>query len=206
MGITATQNLRFPDATDFVDDMASYIETLARQLDSRMRGHDLDQLRTNTERPFCVLRTSGPQTINSTADPTTSLIKFDTVLVDTDNMADLDNLPQAMTIRTPGWYQFGWYAVCPSTGCTPGTGVGIWQTNSASGGFSNVALFGSKNTQTTDANNGWVPGGSSELGRASTLSPPPTWGWINLLITGTACASLINCQFAKIWAYKVRDL
>lgn len=204
MGITATQNLHYPDSTDFVEDHAANLETLARQLDARMRAHDLDVARIGEGRPFCVIDRVAPQILTLTADNSTATITFDTVRADTDNMAQLDVLGQAIFINTPGYYHLGFYAIVAGTGCVAGTGAMLWTAGTSPNG-SWTPIISGRVIEQTDGGNGVLPGSGSYYGNARTPLPQ-AWGWVRPFATGTNCATSWTTTFARLWAYKVRDL
>lgn len=206
MGITATQNLHFTDGTDAVEDHSTNIEVLARQLDARLRSHDLDTDRFGEDKPFCVLDITVPQILTVASGLSVGAIVFDTIRVDTAGMADLDALPQAMSMRSPGYYQVGFYINSSGTGCVAGSGAALWQANqSAISPYPTMALYGSAHSQIVDFANGWPAGGAASI-LARSDDATETWGWMNVLVTGTSCPATITINYARLWAYKVRDL
>lgn len=204
MGITGTQNLHYPDATDFVEDHSTNLEVLARQVDARMRSHDLDVIRGGEGRPMCVLDAVAPQTIVlNSGNQFDAMVKFDTVRFDTDGMANLDVEQHSMTFQTRGYYALGFYGNIPSSGCVAGTGAALWQAGVNLNIIPRPSLLGDRFNQVTDGNNGWVPGNISCVGIVSTL--PLAWGWATAGVTGTNCATTLTVNFARLWAFKIRD-
>lgn len=203
MGITGTQNLHFTDGTDAVEDHSTNLEVLARQLDSRMRSHDLDLTRFSTDLPMCVMDITLPTTTNwNTQNVLDAMIRFDTVQLDTDGMANLDVLPHAMTINTPGWYQFGFYVYQAVSTFNAGSEILIEANNTVSA-YSKVSLSGIPWSICTDQGNG-VPGGGSLLGNGAVGD---TWGFVKVAPwVSTGGQNVVTTNFARLWAYKVRDL
>lgn len=207
MGITATQNLHYTDGTDAVEDHSTNLEVLARQLDSRMHLHDLDADRFGADLPMCVLESSAPQTINwNVNNVLLNSMKFDTVLIDSDNMANLDALPYAMTFNTLGFWQVGFYAWSPTLGCLAGSGSsGLFSANnSVPNDLGNVTTFGGTSQSVFDGDTGNVAGQGASLARVDGF--PATWGWVSVSPNGgTNCASIVTINYVRLWAFKVRD-
>jgi hypothetical protein len=201
LGITGTQNLHYTDSTDAVEDHSTNLEVLARQLDARMRAHDLDIDRAGENRPFCVLDITLPPVV-AVNTATTNYVPFDTVQADTAGMADLDANPYAMSFVSPGYYQVGLYATAPTTGCVAGTGAIVWQINQNS--LFSITVYGENHMQMTDGGNGWVAVSGSNLAKVDDITEQ--WGWMTALVTGTNCPAILTVSYARIWAYKVRDL
>lgn len=203
MGITGTQNLHFTDVTDAVEDHSTNLEVLARQLDSRLRSHDLDVTRFSTDLPMCVMDITLPTTTNwNTQNVLDAMLRFDTVQLDTDGMANLDVLPHAMTINTPGWYQFGFYAFQLTSTFALGGEI-LFEANNTILGYSKVSLNGLAWSISTDQGNG-VPGGGSLLGKAAAGD---TWGFVKVVPwAATGGQNVVTTNFARLWAYKVRDI
>lgn len=201
---TATQNLTVPVSTDFIEDQWSYHAAMAGQLEQRFNSHDDDAARVSPP-PLAVLDCTisrnypTPATDNNQYD---TMIMFDTVVVDTAGMADLDVNPWALTPPTVGMYHFNCYVKVLPSGCTgPGTVTLSLSSRGATGVIFDVtgktqslevALTGS--TSVCVAGDLWV----TSLGKS--------YGFPIIGFLGSSCAATFTPVYARFAMYKVRDL
>lgn len=209
-GITATQNLTYPTGSDFVRDHSAWVETLGRQIDARLTSHDVDAARYGDGRPLCRLKTSGTQTVTpGAANRLDQMVKFDTVDVDTDGIANLDAINWGVILNTAGYYRYGFYVSLLTTGCVTGTGFAQFSINSGLPASipapAPTFIGGGRITTAPDNQTGFSCNGcSSGIARADT-PPALVGGVVPSIYAGTTCATVLTVLTARLWVYKIRD-
>lgn len=199
---TGTQNLTVPVSTDNIEDQWSYQAAMAGQLEQRFNSHDADVARYNPRATAIIDATAirnypNPVTDNNQFD---TMIRFDTVMVDTVGMVDLESNPWAVTPIETGMYHFNCYVKVLPSGCTTGgvqarlqsIGTGTVSVNSTASQSAEVALTGS--TSVNWAGEFLV----SKLGSSV--------GFVIVSFYGGSCAQTFTPVYARLGVYKVRDL
>jgi len=200
-GMTATQRLTYPTSGDNLKEQAQYLETLAKQLDARAAANAA-VLASQLNRPFAVIDCTIPNSISTTT--TTSLIKFDSVVVDTAGLADLSADQRVITLP-PGYWLVGGYVDFLGTAgggsnCTTGAITlrlncdnatpNIWSQMGKDGGSGGLHTY------------------VQASGLAQVASPAlPGKLYLNADIAyGSACTFVLTAFTARMWAFKVREL
>lgn len=189
--LTATQGLLRTTATDNPRLMATYLETLATQVDRRMATQAFNQRRSR-RRPFACLQVNTEVAYDANLQP--DEIPFDTVAEDTAGLADLSEDPRVINLKTAGWWIVGGYVH------TTGFGAAASDTQitiSAGGGF-----FVADSVR--DGAIGLAAVGASFLARI----PTPNTNQVKMTITwnGSSTSSVTTLRYAEMWAWRVRDL
>lgn len=193
-GTTATQNLVYPTSGDLLKDQGKYHRDLAVALDNRLRSHDVDIARS-ARPPFALVERTTQKTYDLSFGGQSVLFDFENVLEDTAGMVSLENDSSVIQTTGIGWWNIGVYAKLAQTSCSPG--------------YCN--LYISNDTGDTvnlmhDAVVGFVAGSSEDLIRVvnSTIGFPKITAHVSF--SGSNCASTFTILYARMWAYKVRDL
>lgn len=200
--ITGTQNLTVPVSTDFVEDQWLYHGQMAGQMENRFNSHDSDYQRYSPPALTIIDSTIVQNYPNPVTDSNQfdTMIRFNTVMVDVTGMADLESNPWALTPQETGMYHFSCYAKVLPSGCNPGVvtgtvsarGSGTISVCSTSTQSLEVALTGS-----TSVN--WA--GDFMVTKLGSAFGFPVIGFL-----GSSCASTFTPVYARLGAYKVRDL
>lgn len=186
---TATQNLTRTTSTDDPKQMATYLATLASEVDLRMAAHYYDLGRSQRP-PFAVVR----RLVESAFDITSSgRVGFDTVEEDTAGLVDLSVSDLVINLRQTGWWMFGGYIHC--------TGFG----SAASDTSINVLAAGVNAVNAVrDAAIGLAAVSVSSLTQVTT--PNVSTCTMSISFAGASTSNVTTLRFAEMWAYKVRDL
>lgn len=201
---TGTQNLTIPSSSDFIEDQWDYHGQMARQLEQRYNLHDADAARYNPRALTivdCTVQASypNPVTDNNQFD---TMIKFDTVMVDTAGMADLENNPWALTPQETGMYHFNCYVKILPSGCTgPGMVTLSTSARNAAGTMQTIGNI----TQSTEV----AAAGTTSVNLAGELIVTvlgKAFGHAIIGFLGGSCASTYTPVYARLGIYKVRDL
>lgn len=189
-GTTATQNLTYPVSTDRLRDQGLYIETLAKQVETRLNSHDDDLARSQIP-PFAMVE-RGP---TGTLFGEDFAFPFERVLVDTDNMVDLSRDSQRIVLTRTGWWNVGCYITTGATGCSTGF-INLWVDGTNTSGVP-------------------IPQHQKEhlIGFSSLVAEADVQANVlgcdvfsYLTVSGTGCSTSITLNYARMWAYWVRDL
>lgn len=189
---TATQNLTRTQSTDDPRKVATYLETLAVEVDQRMAAQYSEIGRAQVP-PAAIVRMLSPYAIRS--DNVQPNVVFDTVELDTAGLVDLAVNPKVINLSSPGYWMVGGYI--ETIGWVGATGNVLLYV--VSGGSSRTAGF-------HDANLSFVSGAVSVI--ESTNYPLTEQAALGVLFTGTIPGGAEGSQllYAEMWAYKVRDL
>lgn len=188
---TVTQGLLRTTPTDNPRQMATYLRTLAEQVDRRMATHAYNQRRLR-RRPFANLQVNTEIVYDANAIP--NVVQFDTIAEDTAGLADLSVDPHIINLATAGWWMVGGYAH------TTGFGVSASDTmitiNAGGGQFISGAV--------RDAAIALAAVPASFLVRV----PTPNVNQVKMSVSwlGGSAASTTFLRYAEMWAWKVRDL
>lgn len=188
---TATQGLLRTTASDNPRQMATYLQTLAEQVDRRMATQAYNQRRSRRP-PFACLQLLTEIVYDSNASP--NEIQFDTVGEDTAGLADLSVDPAVINLTTAGWWMVGGYAHTTGFGAANSDtqlNIGIGSGSFAEGSVRDGAIA-------------LAATGTSTLVRMAT----PGVGQVRMDITwnGSSVASTTILRYAEMWAFRVRDL
>jgi len=199
-GTTATQKLTYPTSGDNLKEQAQYLETLAKQLDARTAANAAILAR-QLNRPFAAIDCTVPNSIS--AVNSSSLILFDSVVVDTAGLVDLSADRRVISLNSTGYWL-----------------VGAYVDFSGSPGGSNCATIGAINMQLNADNT--TPGRwtnyvkdlnlvhsfvcSSGLCRVLDPALPGRIYLTASLAAGTGCTNVLTAFTARMWAFKVREL
>ena len=188
---TPTQGLLRTTPTDNPRLMATYLKTLAEQVDRRMAAHAYNQRRAR-RRPFACLQVNTEVVYDANAVP--DVVRFDTIAEDTAAMADLSLDPAIITLTSAGWWCVGGYAHT--------TGFG----SAASDTQMNISVGGGYYTAGTvrDGAIALAAVGSSFIVRMAT--PNLYAARMDISWAGGSVASTTYLRYAEMWAWKVRDL
>jgi len=200
---TGTQNLTIPSSTDNIEDQWLYHSQMANQMEARYNLHDTDVARYSPPAlavVACTLIKSypNPVTDNNQFD---TMIQFDTVMVDTVGMVDLEVNPWALTFLETGMYHFNCHAQVMPSGCT---GPGYVTGSGSARGLGSVTVVGA-GTQSIEA----ATSGSTSInfaGDAYVTKLGSAFGHIIIGFLGSGCASTFTTLYARMGMYKVRDL
>jgi hypothetical protein len=189
---TATQNLTRTQSTDDPRKVATYLKTLAVEVDQRMAAQYSEIARAQVP-PAAIVRVLNPYAIHS--NDVGFNVVFDTVELDTAGLVDLSVNPKVINLGSPGYWVVGAYAEC--TGWP--TASGDMLLFLLSGGSSRTAGF-------HDGNLSFVSGSVSVI--ESTSAPLTEQASLGVTFTGTMPGGAEGSQllYAEMWAYKVRDL
>lgn len=190
---TATQNLTKPTPTDDPRQMASYLASLAGDVDARMAAQ-LRTLARSQVPPAALVRMTASRAFSSL--DVMPNIPFDTVAFDTTGTAvDLTTNPYVINLVSPGWWVVGGFVAASGWPAVIGE-LSIWM--QAGGSTQTVAFH--------DGQLGYVSGGCSvfestdyPLGETCALGAQH----VGPMISGQEGSTLL---YAELWAYKVRDL
>lgn len=190
---TATQNLTRTQATDDPRKMASYLATLASEVDQRMAAQYRAIGRSQVP-PAALVRMTEPRAFRS--DDVLPNVPFDTVEFDTAGLVDLATQPYGIPLLSEGYWEVGGYAAC--TGWPTGAGEMVLRLFYG-GGSTNVAFH--------DGGLSFVSGSASVLSVTSSIASAATAAiGVDFLGTLPGGAEGSTLLFAELWAYKVRDL
>lgn len=197
-GTTATQNLPYPTSGDRVVDQWQHQKNLALALEDRFNAHQVDLARAANV-PLIVLEQQNQRDYPTSGfSPGDELVTFDTVLVDTQGQVDLSVSTKSIPIPQPGYYRCGGYLhVVNGLACSAGTGtlfLAIGNTN------------GTGSTDTNQAHDG--VNGEVEVSVCSEVRFSGTNGTLFMFpsTTGVTCPNFISVDYARFYAFWVRDL
>jgi hypothetical protein len=201
-GTTATQKLTYPTSGDNLKDQALYLRTLGKQVDARVAANAAFLAR-QLNRPCAIIDCTIPNAININSNQL-SIIKFDTVVVDTAGLVDLSSDQRIIKLTSTGYWLLGFYvdfqgtpggSNCTSNGsitallnCDNGT-PNTWSNFVHDFNLTHSYVGGSGLTQIT---NPALPGNVYVQGTGTGL--------------GTGCTGLLTAATARMWAFKVREL
>lgn len=188
---TATQNLTRTTPTDSPKLMASYLASLAKEVDQRMVTQR-DALARSQKPPAAMIEVLTPRT-ELAAESSGSMV-YDNVAFDTAGMVDLTVDSRAINLNSTGYWCIGAYALCTGFGGSPGA-VGLWLGH---GGSNSIAVF-------HDGNQGQVGCSYSVMERVTSLTTPKLAS-CGIFGTGTSTNPSTTLLRASLWAYKIRDL
>jgi hypothetical protein len=114
---TATQNLTRTVASDDPRKMATYLQSLAQDVDLRMASHFRDLARSKNP-PFAVLQLNTPAIVDRTsaAGPGTGSVPFDTAPVDNADLTDMSASAYQIVLTQTGFWLVGAYLLCDGFG------------------------------------------------------------------------------------------
>lgn len=199
-GTTATQKLTYPVSTDVLKEQAQYLETLARQVDTRMQAGAV-ALAGQLNRPFAIVDCTVLHTVSATSSA--SLVQFDSVVVDTAGLVDFSADRRVINFNSTGYWLVGGYVDFVGTP-----------------GGSNCATIGSlvlelncDNTNpdrwsnyVKDHNTGHSYVHVSGLAQSTDVTNLGRVYMDAFISAGTSCTNILNVSTARMWAFKVRDL
>lgn len=184
---TATQNLTRAQASDDHKQLPVYLEILRDEVDARMTAHFYDLSRSQVP-PLCRLSLGTPY---STSSDGNVRMAYDTVDVDTDDMADLSRDNRSIRLNSPGYYSIGAYVVV-----SPGSGP-------PTSAFT-VGLAGAQNAG-RQANDVGLVQLSISVGSFLQVTAPGVTFQTRRSAFGSTYAAWTFVA-ARMYAYKVRDL
>jgi hypothetical protein len=203
--ITGTQNLTIPVSTDFVEDQWSYHAQMAKQMEQRYNLHDSDAARYSPA-PLtivdCTIQAIYPTSVadNNQYD---TMIKFDTIMVDTAGMANLDVVPWALTPQETGMYHFSCYVKILPSGCSTG---GLATLNLSARGAAGTVFSTGSAGQGVEMNSA----GTTSVSLAGDIAVTVLGKAFGHPIIGFFGAGCTTQQYTPVYArfgmYKVRDL
>lgn len=184
---TATQGLLRTTSTDTPRLMATYLGTLAEQVDRRVATQRFN-LRRSARRPFALLQMNTEVAFDANAIP--PYVVFDTIGQDTAGLADLSVDPSIITVG-PGWWCAGAYVHT--------TGFG-----SAASDTQVIVNVGNDvfSDQTRDQAIGLAAVSVSFMSRVTA----PVAVRCRVSWSGASTSSVTTLRYAEMWAFKVRDL
>ena len=197
-GTTATQKLTYPTSGDNLKDQATYLTTLAKQIDARVAANAAI-LASQLNRPFAVIDCTIPNQISTVA---LTPIKFDSVVADTAGLVDLSADQRVITL-SPGYWIVGGYvdfvgtpggSNCATIG---GLTLRLQCDNATPSVFSQYAK---------DPNLGHTYIQSSGLAQVLNPATPGKLYLTADIATGTTCTFLLTASTARMWAFKAREL
>ena len=200
-GTTATQKLTYPTSGDNLKDQATYLATLAKQVDARVAAN-ANILANQLNRPCAIVDCTIPNTINITSNQL-SIIKFDSVVVDTAGLVDLSADQRVIKLNSTGYWLIGSYidfigspggSNCASVGSIT---VGLNCDNGTPSIFSNYV-------KDFNAIHSYVH--CSGLVQITNPALPGNVYIQGTGVGGTGCSFLLTANTARMWAFKVREL
>lgn len=201
-GTTATQRLTYPTSGDRLADQAAYIETLARQVDSRINAQ-VNVLAQQADRPLAIVDSKATRNIQTSVNAvpkTNGLITWDTVLADTAGLVDLSVDTHIISMTSPGYWLVGCYIDFvgnPGGSSCASVGSITLHLNSQNCTPSQTNVYGKD-----------VGGVIYTSLHASALVHVGSTGslYMNADTQGTSCPTTVNVFNARMWAFKAREL
>lgn len=198
-GTTATQKLTYPTSGDNLRDQATYLATLAKQVDARVKAN-ADILARQLNRPCAIIDCTTPSTISTTVS---TPIQFDTVVVDTAGLVDLSLDRRLITLNSTGYWLLGCYVDFSGT---PGG------SNCTTNGAINLKINCDNGTPSTWSNyvkdfnvvHSYVC--CAGLTQVTSPSAPGKVYLTGDIANGTGCTFSLTTTAARMWAFKVREL
>jgi hypothetical protein len=196
-GTTATQKLTYPTSGDTLNQQAQYLETLAKQVDARVKSNAAI-LASQLDRAFAVIDCTIPNVISTTAG---TAIKFDSVVQDTAGLVDLSTDQRVINLGTGYWLLGGYVDFFGSPGasnCT--TGAIKLQLNCDNATPTVWSQFAKDFADT----HSFV-----QCSGLALVSNPALPGKVYLtadIAYGTGCTFSLTAFTARMWAFKVREL
>lgn len=201
-GTTATQKLTYPTSGDNLKDQAQYLETLAKQVDARAAANAAI-LAKQLNRPCAIIDCTVANPISN--QDSTSLVLFDSVVLDTAGLVDLSSDRRVITLSTTGYWLLGCYV--NFTGSPGGSGcatngalaMSLNSDNTTPGRWSNYVK---------DLSLGHCTVHASGLAQVSNPALPGRC-YINASLacsSCTGCPTTFTVSTARMWAFKVREL
>jgi hypothetical protein len=199
-GTTATQKLTYPTSGDNLKEQAQYLETLAKQLDARVAAN-ADLLARQLDRPCAIIDCTVPNVISNQLS--SSLIQFDSVVLDTAGLIDLSSDRRVITLNSTGYWLVGGYVDFQGTpggsGCSSLGAIAL-ALNCDNGVAARWPNF------VKDLNSGHSYLHTSGLTQILSPSAPGRLYMNAALSGGTGCGTTFNVFTARMWAFKVREL
>ncbi len=196
-GTTATQGLTYPTSGDLLRDQGKYIDILANQLETRFNLHDLDLDRSQIP-PLALLQLNTPVVVDLSTG--SKPVPFDTVVVDTAGMVDLNTDNSTVFMRQKGYWNLGAYVATNGTNCTNGSLL-------LSGNLVNFSMtLANFGNWVHDGVTGFLAVHSSGDGQLASSTPEGFFVTINAPTGTCPTPNNVTINFACMWAYWTRDL
>ena len=188
---TATQNLTRTTITDSPRQMATYLGSLAREVDQRMQAQR-DALARSQKPPAAMIEVLEQR--EELAAINAGSMFFDNVAFDTAGLVDLTVDNHVITLNSTGYWCIGAYVLCSGFQGSPGA-VSLWLNH---GNSNSTATF-------HDGLQGAV-GCSYSVTEQVTSIATPKYAACGVYGTGTNVNPSTVIFRASLWAFKIRDL